>query len=413
MENALDMESAQTGLSDPESIRLKRTHMPARSAQIGKSVREADRSLGLTGGNPDLLDATHFDTVRFPAPHWAKPLYAQAEADGSLAYTPYRGHPAVLEALQSSVGALLGTPVNASNVALTPGSQAGLFTTLSALVDEGDLVLLADPDYLFVERILAFLGARVERIPVIEDGDVALLDLDRIEWLLPERPKLFVFSHPNNPTGAAYGSDTINRLAELAVAGNFRVLVDQLYCRLVYPGFEYVHLAGVDGMADRCITILGPSKTESLTGYRVGVVVGPTDVMSAVEQTLTVTSLRAPAYGQHLLTKWLVEDDDFVRTRIAELAQLRDLTIKRLLEVPGLRLKPREGTAYVFPDVSDLGRTDEEIAAALQREANVIVSPGYQFGPRGVGHFRACYARDENQWADALKLIVDCLTKMA
>jgi aspartate/methionine/tyrosine aminotransferase len=266
MENAPDMESAQTGLPDAESIRLKRTHMPDRSAQIGKSVREADRSLGLTGGNPDLLDATHFDTVRFPAPDWAKPLYAQAEADGSLAYTPYRGHPAVLEALEGSVGELLGVPVTSSNLALTPGSQAGLFTTLSALVDEGDLVLLADPDYLFVERILAFLGARVERIPVIDDGDVALIDLDRIERLLPERPKLFVFSHPNNPTGAVYGSDTINRLAQLAVAGNFRVLVDQLYCRLVYPGFEYTHVAGVEGMADRCITILGPSKTESLLG---------------------------------------------------------------------------------------------------------------------------------------------------
>jgi aspartate/methionine/tyrosine aminotransferase len=404
--------STPSDLQPAESTRLLRSHIPGRRTGRAGSVRAADLGLGLNGGIPDLLDATHFDTVRFPAPEWAAVSMAEAERDGSLAYTPYRGHPAVLDALSDSVSKLIGAPADRANLLLTPGSQAALFCTLTALIDEGDLVMVADPDYLFVERMLAFLGARVERIPVLAGSECSALDLDAIDRLLEQRPKLLVFTNPNNPTGAVYDAATLHGIADRAIAGHFRVLVDQLYCRLVYPRVEYIHLAAIEGIADRCVTVLGPSKTESLTGYRTGVLHGPPDVLAAVEQTLTLSALRAPAYAQQLLKHWLVDDIDFVADRIAELDKLRQFTVSALLEVPGLRLTPGQGTAYVFPDVSDLGRTDEEIAAVLQKHARVVVSPGYQFGPSGVGHFRACYARDERQWSEALALIVSGLSEL-
>jgi aspartate/methionine/tyrosine aminotransferase len=389
-----------------ESRRLQRMHIPGR---MGVSVREADRQLGLNGGGRGLLDTTHFDTVRFPPPAWAADAMQAAMADGENAYTPYRGHPAILAELAGTVGSFLGAKLTADNLALTPGTQAGLFTVMSALVDEGDLVLLADPEYLFAERMLAFLGARVERIGVRFDGATPTLDLDAIEALLPQRPKLLVFSHPHNPSGAVYAPGVIDQLGSLAVRGGFRVLADELYSRLVYGGPSFRHLLAVPGMADRCVTLVGPSKTESLSGCRIGVVVGPADVIGAAEQVLAVTSLRAPAYAQHLLRRWLVDDEEFVRQRIADLAGLRELTATRLREVPGLRLAVHRGTAYLFPDVSGLGATDLEVAARLQDEAGVIVSPGYQFGARGIGHFRVCYARDEAQWSAALDRIVASL----
>jgi aspartate/methionine/tyrosine aminotransferase len=395
-----------------ESRRLRRMHMPGRMGVSGLSVREADRQLRLNGGGRGLLDTTHFDTVRFPPPAWAADAMRAAMADGEKAYTPYRGHPAVLAELAGTVGSFLGATLSADHLALTPGTQAGLFTVMSALVDDGDLVLLADPEYLFTERMLAFLGARVERIGVRFDRGAPTLDLDAIEALLPQRPKLLVFSHPHNPTGAVYAPAVIDRLARLAGRGGFRVLADELYSRLVYDGPPFRHLLAAPGMADRCVTLVGPSKTESLSGCRVGVVAGPADVIAAVEQVLAVTSLRAPAYAQHLLRRWLVDDEEFVRQRIADLAGLRELTAARLREVPGLRLTVHRGTAYVFPDVSALGATDLEVAARLQDEAGVIVSPGYQFGPGGLGHFRVCYARDEAEWAAALDRIVACLTRI-
>jgi len=396
-----------------ESVRIRRTHLPSRASVIGTTVRAADKSLFLNGGGNGLIDTTHFDTVRFPPPEWAHSVMAQAAADGSLAYTPYRGHPGVLKDLSQSLSCFLGVTIGPVNLALTPGTQGALFTTLSALIDEGDLVLLPDPEYLFIERMLAFLGAKVERIPVYYEAGIPSLDLDIVQKLMPQKPRLIVFSHPNNPTGAVYGQDMIVRLVALARKHECLVLVDELYSRLVYDGTPFYHLIAQEGMSKHCITLLGPSKTESMSGYRVGVVVGPADVMEGVEQTLAITSLRAPGYAQHLLSKWLVSDSEFLQQRLLDLAALRKTTTNRLREVPGLKVFPQQGTAYLFPDVSALGATDVEVAGRLRREAGVIVSPGYQFGPRGVGHFRVCYARDEVQWDAALGRMVACLTRLA
>ena len=248
--------------SPATSRRVLRMHIPERVSQIGMSVRAADRSLKLDGGGHGLLDTTHFDTVRFPPPPWAADVLAAATSSGELAYTPYRGHPAVLDGLSSTLSAVLATPLSPTeNLALTPGTQASLFATLSALVDEGDLVLAADPDYLFNERILAFLGARVRRIPVIPDGAGGHeLDLTALAEACADRPRLLLFTNPSNPLGTAYSPGAIDRIAELAEQWDFRVVVDSLYCRLVYDDAPFTHLIGRPGMRDRCITLLGPSK---------------------------------------------------------------------------------------------------------------------------------------------------------
>jgi aspartate/methionine/tyrosine aminotransferase len=395
------------------SRRVLRTHIPDRADQIGESVRAADRSLRLDGGGHGLLDTTHFDTVRFPPPDWAATAFAEAAGDGALAYTPYRGHPDVLEQLARTLGPVLGIPLSpGENLALTPGTQAGLFATLAALVDDGDLVLVADPDYLFNERILAFLGARIRRIRVVRDGSGLHLDLDDLERASAGRPRLLLFSHPSNPLGAVYGSETMQRLAWLAQDRDFRVIVDSLYCRLVYDEAPFPHLAAMPGMRDRCVTLLGPSKTESMSGYRVGVTVGPADVLDAIESVVSATSLRAPAYAQQLLRHWWVDDLEFIAARVIELRRIHDWTIEYLRRVPYLRVQPAQATAYFFPDVTALGLPDQEIAARLQREAKLIVSPGYQFGPSGVGRFRICYAREETRWAEALEAMVGALNAL-
>jgi aspartate/methionine/tyrosine aminotransferase len=396
-----------------ESLRLRSTHLTGRALELGMSARQADVRLQLNGGGNGLLDTTHFDTVRFPPPDWVGEQFQAAIHDGSVAYTPYRGNEDVLSTLSGSVGDLLGVPLTPGNLALSAGTQSGLFAVLSALVDPGDLVLLADPDYLFCERILAFLGARVERVPVLYEDQQPCLDLSVVRRLLPELPRMLVFSHPNNPTGAVYSQETLDDIAEVAVEGGFVVLVDELYGRLTYGTDAFRHLVSVPGMAQRCVTLLGPSKSESMSGFRIGVVVGPADVMEAVEQSIAITSLRAPAYSQQLLHRWLVDDRDFMRSRVEDLHALRDLTVSRLREVPGLVVSPQQGTAYLFPRVSALGSSDYEVAAKLRGEAGVIVSPGYQFGPRGSGHFRVCYARDELEWSAALDRVVQCLTTLA
>ena len=386
-----------------ESQRLQRTHLPERRDQLGMTVREADLSLGLNGAGDGLLDTTHFDTVRFPPPDWASSTFAAAAADGTTAYTAYRGSDEVRRICARSVSGLMGIDIDpARNIAITAGTQSALFAVLSALVDEGDVVVLADPEYLFVERMLRFLGARVLRLPFISTTSGLQPDLNQLEQHSRAGIKLFITSNPNNPTGTVLSPESVARLAQIAVRDDVLVLIDELYARLVYDDTPYTHLAAQPGMADRTITLLGGSKTESLSGYRVGVVVSSAPVIDAVEQALAMMCLRAPAYAQHVLTRWLVDDGDFVAKRVSELHDLQRSTIEQLLTVPGLIVVAGAGTAYLWPDVSDLGISGLTAARILQDQAGVVVSPAYQFGPSGINHFRICYARDEKEWAAAL-----------
>ena len=390
------------------SRRLLGTHFLDGAAELPLSGRQADLELRLDGASHGLIDTTHFDVTRFPPPDWALPAFVGAAESGAAAYTAYRGGPDVRGRCADAISALLEVDVDPErNLVLTTGTQGGLFAVLSALVDAGDRVALTDPEYLFAERILRFLGAEVVRIPLTAGGEPGV-DLQQLEDAAIRGIRLFLTSNPNNPTGTVYGDDTVKGISRLAAAHDFLVVVDELYCRLVYDETPFTHLAAEPEMDTRTVTLLGGSKTESLTGYRVGAVVADAEIIDAVEQVIAFSALRAPAYSQHVLTGWLHEDDDFVRERVRQLRIMQRHATARLRSVPGISVEPGAGTAYLWPDVSGLGLTSLD-AGRLCYDAGVVVSPGYQFGPSGKTRFRMCFAQDEARLDAALDRITAAL----
>ena len=390
------------------SRRLLDTHFLDGAAELPLSGRQADLELRLDGASHGLIDTTHFDVTRFPPPDWALPAFVGAAESGAAAYTAYRGGPDVRGRCADAISALLDVDVDPErNLVLTTGTQGGLFAVLSALVDAGDRVALTDPEYLFAERILRFLGAEVVRIPLSAGGDPGV-DLQQLEDAAIRGIRLFLTSNPNNPTGTVYSDDTVKGISRLAAAHDFLVVVDELYCRLVYDETPFTHLAAEPEMDTRTVTLLGGSKTESLTGYRVGAVVADAEIIDAIEQVIAFSALRAPAYSQHVLTGWLHEDDDFVRERVRQLRIMQQHAADRLRSVPGISVEPGAGTAYLWPDVSGLGLTSLD-AGRLCYDAGVVVSPGYQFGPSGKTRFRMCFAQDEDRLDAALDRITAAL----
>lgn len=397
-----------------EADRITALKLPERASIAFPNVRDADVDV-LAKAPAQYIDTTHFDTVRFPPPPWAEQRFSEAARDGALAYTGYRGHEEVLDQVAANVSRFLGITVDPKkNLILTPGTQAALFAALSASVNAGDRIAVFDPDYLFTARILGFLGAEAAYVPLTLDAQGAYTpDLGVLETEFAERKtRHLIFSHPNNPTGAVYSRRTIAAIAALARKYGVSVIVDELYSRLVYDGTAFPHLAAEDGMAERTATLLGPSKTESLSGYRLGVLVGSEALIRSAENVLSITSLRAPAYAQHVLKGWLAGDDNWLKSRIVDFKALRDMTTTALRQLPWLKLHPQQGTAYLWPDVSALGVPDAVVAKALVEKAGVLISPGYQFGPESSGHFRVCYARDEKEWAKALTRIVSVLAEL-
>jgi aspartate/methionine/tyrosine aminotransferase len=392
------------------SHRLLDTHFLDGAAELPVvSGRQADLELHLDGGAHGLIDTTHFDVTRFPPPDFALPAFVRAAGSGAAAYTAYRGGSGIRDRCAEAISALLSVSIDPErNLILTTGTQGGLFAVLSALVDAGDRVALTDPEYLFAERILRFLGAEVIRIPVQAGGSGPHVDLRQLEDAAAGGIRLFLTSNPNNPTGTVYSEQTVRGIARLAGQHDFLVVVDELYCRLIYDQTPFTHLAAEPGMETRAVTLLGGSKTESLSGYRIGVVVGSAEIIDAVEQVVAFSALRAPAYSQHVLTGWLRDDEDFVRDRVRELHLMQRHAAERLRSVPGICVEPGAGTAYLWPDVSGLGLTSLG-AARLIYGSGVVVSPGYQFGPSGKTRFRMCFAQDEARLDAALDRITSAL----
>lgn len=382
---------------------IDRLAVPELKPLLGMSLRDAERQLESTPIPEGYLDATYADTGRFPPPEWALSTFISAAEGAGMTYTPYRGDRGVREAVAENVETSFGLDVSKeADLIVTPGTQGALFIALAATLEPGDVVLLPDPDYLSTERMLRYFGAEVIRIPIrAGENGRSYLDRESLQAAVQRRPKLMVFSHPNNPTGAMFDDETLHHIARLAVEHDFSVLADQLYCRLVYDGATFTHIAALDGMASRTITLLGPSKTESLSGYRIGVAVAPKAVVDTMEDVQACTALRAPAYAQHLLTHWLRDDQAYLQLRIKEYQSLRDMTVKKIENSSVARVRQACGTAYLFPEILT-GASAQQVSMALRERAGIVVNPGYQFGPSGLNHVRLCFAQEESRWDAAL-----------
>ncbi len=401
------------GAGGPPALRA--AALPGYADVYGGSVLELDRALAAAPAPADLIDLTHGDTRAFPPPPAAAAdLHAAVDANDE-AYTAYRGSAALRERIAPRLAALLGRAVDpARELIVTPGTQGGLFVALSALIGTGDEVVIPDPDYFMSERIVAYLGARAHRVALTAAGD-GRLRADPAELTAADGARALLLSHPNNPTGGVYDPAAVSGLAEWALAGDRVVIADQLYCRQLFTGARFTHLSALPGMAERTVTLLGPSKTESMSGYRVGVAVGPPAIVDAMERVLAMASLRTSGYGQQALRHWLDGDAEWVAARAGAHERLRDGLIDSLRAIPGLRVTVPLASSYVFPDVTETpwghthsGARADALPIALKR-AGALVNPGYQFGRRSPAAFRINFSQDAARLELAVRRIADVL----
>jgi aspartate/methionine/tyrosine aminotransferase len=398
------------------SVQIDRLHLRGGAGPGLASVVAAERALEARSTElaRPLLNLTYADTHRFPPPPWALEAFTRAAGGAGMTYTPYRGDAEVRRHVARSLSDLLGRPVDPEReLILTPGSQAALFTVLGALLEDGDHVVLPDPDYLAYERLITYVGGAVDRVDLHRDNGAGRLDPDQLRAAIRPETRCMVLSNPNNPTGAVLTAETVELVADIAREHDLTVVVDELYARLVYDERPYIHLGTLDGMAERSVTVLGPSKTESLSGYRLGVAVAAPEMIDAMEDVLSVAALRAPAYAQWALVHWIAEDGPFIAERVRDYQRLRDMTVERLSSSPAIDVVTPGGTAYAFPSLVGVSASDQEVALALMEQAEVIINPGYQFGANGHGSFRICFAQEESVWERALDRIAATLEGLA
>jgi aspartate/methionine/tyrosine aminotransferase len=224
--------------------------------------------------------------------------------------------------------------------------------------------------------------------------DRAGLDLTQLEDAFRSGVKTFLFSNPNNPAGVIYSADEIGAIAALANQYGATVIVDQLYSRLLYSGQTYTHLRATPISTDNVVTIMGPSKTESLSGYRLGVAFGAAHLVERMEKLQAIVSLRAPGYSQAVLRTWFDEPAGWLEERTAQHEAIRDALLATFNTVPGLTVRAPQAGSYLFPRLPALDVPLHTFVRALRQQAAVTVTPGTEFSPDATESIRLNFSQN-------------------
>jgi len=374
--------------------------MIPRSATVGIENRAAEMKragvdvISLAAGQPD-----------FPTPQHIREYAKKALDEGYTFYPPSPGLPELREAISKKVADENGIEADPkSEIIVTVGGKQGVFSTILALVDQGDEVIITDPSWVTYEPCARLAGGKIVSVPVHEKNQFRL-NKDDVARALTPRTKLIVVNSPNNPTGSVLTQDDLRDIADLACAKDLFVLSDEIYEYLVYDGLKHHSIASIPGMKERTITANGFSKAYSMTGWRLGYIVGPKDIMQHIlaihEHSVTGPSSfsqRAAAQGMND-----PRSKESIRSMVAEFERRRTVIVDELNKIEKVSCVRPNGAFYAFSNISALGKGSMDVASHLLEKGLVATVPGAAFGPRGEGFLRLSFANSTENIVKALE----------
>jgi aspartate aminotransferase len=358
------------------------------------------RMIHLEIGEPD------FDT-----PSHIVEAAAEALRQGFTHYVAAPGLPELREAAGEYFGRTGRPRYPLDRIVITPGAKPIMFFAILALCDEGDEVIYPDPGFPMYESISRFVGATPVPVPLREENEFRM-DPGEVASLVSDRTKLLVVNTPHNPCGSALTREDVEALAGVALDHDLVVLSDEVYFAIRYGG-EHVSIASIDGMADRTILLDGCSKTFAMTGWRLGFAALPAPLVEPVTRLVINSVSCTAAFSQRAALAALTGPWDPIEAMVEEFHKRRDVFVEGLTRIDGISCLEPGGAFYVFPNVKELGRPSDEVAAFLMQEAGVAGLSGTAFGAQGEGYLRFSYANSVEAIRDALDAIADVLPKLA
>jgi aspartate/methionine/tyrosine aminotransferase len=378
----------------------------------GQEVRQnlGDMSTVMRGEKLEgvFVDFSHGDVDAFPPTPGSEAAWNDGFNKGAIqAYTEYRGAAKIRAGLADRLGKFTGNPISAeSELIIAPGTQGALFLALGATVTTGTKVAVVTPDYFANRKLVIFFGGEVVPIALkYKDSQSEKgIDLNHLEEEFKGGTEVFVFSTPNNPTGHVYSNSTITKIAALAATYEVTLIVDELYCRMLYSGEKYTHLCACNVVPENLITIIGPSKTESLSGFRLGVAFGTPKLIDRMERLQAIVSLRAAGYNQSALDTWFLEPPGWLENRIRQHEAIRDELMEIFNEGKLQTAYPQAGS-YLFPQLTPLSVDLHTFVRLLRYQANVVVTPGTEFGHDCIDSIRLNFSQNHEAAVAAAKRI--------
>jgi aminotransferase len=327
----------------------------------------------------------------------------QSLRKGETHYTSNSGIMEVRQALTDHLEKQYGVSYDpGTEVILTVGVSEALYMTATALLDPGDEVIILTPCFVAYQAEVLLAGGVPVEVPCRMENNFDLDPRD-VEAAITPRTKAILVGYPNNPTGAVSSRENMLQVARLAEKHDLIVISDEIYDRLVY-GVKHICFPTLPGMKSRTILLGGFSKDYAMTGWRIGYVAGPPELMTGLLRVHQFTVMSAPTMAQMGALEALKNGEEYVCQMVAEYDRRRKLIVKGLNKI-GLPTFEPFGAFYAFPQVSITGLDDETFAQRLLTEEKVAVVPGNAFGAGGAGFVRCSYATSYEKIEEALRRI--------
>ena len=374
-----------------------------------KALKAAGKPvIGFGAGEPD-----------FPTPEYI--VNAAIEASKNPAnhrYTPTPGLPDLREAIVNKTKRDSNYEITVDQVLVTNGGKQSVYQSFASILDPGDEVILPSPFWTtYPECIKLAGGVSVEVFA--DESQNYLVSVAQLEKALTPKTKVLLFCSPSNPTGSVYSPEQVKEIGQWALKNNLWVVTDEIYEHLLYDGATAPSICvAVPELADRTIIINGVAKTYAMTGWRVGWMIGPKDVIKAATNLQSHLSSNVSNVSQRAAIAALNGDLSAVHKMGEAFDRRRKLIVKLLNEIPGVTCPTPTGAFYVYPSVKALlgkeirgkrPKTSAELATLILEEAEVAAVPGEAFGPSG--YLRFSYALGDEDIIEGIARVKKLLSE--
>jgi aspartate aminotransferase len=328
----------------------------------------------------------------FDSPAHIKAAAQKALEEGKTKYGPASGEPKLREAIARKLKTDNGLDYKAENVIVTNGGKHSLFNLILALIEAGDEVIIPAPYWLSYPDMVTLAGG----VSVIVPTDASTgykITPEQLRKSITPKTKLFILNSPSNPTGMVYTPEEIQAIAQIIVETDILVVSDEIYEKILYDGVKQVSIGslGKDIFA-RTVISNGFAKAYSMTGWRIGYLAGPVDLIKATINIQSHSTSNVCTFAQYGAIAALEGSQDCVEEMRQAFAKRREVMFERLNAIPGLSCPKPDGAFYLFPDITKTGLKSLDFCNALLEKEQVAVIPGIAFG--ADDNIRLSYATD-------------------
>jgi len=374
-----------------------------------KALKAAGRPvIGFGAGEPD-----------FPTPDYIVSAAASAAAvPANHRYTPTPGLPDLRDAIVAKTKRDSHYEITADQVLVTNGGKQSVYQAFATIIDPGDEVILPSPFWTTYPECIKLAGGKAIEV-FADESQNYLVSVEQLEAARTSKTKALLFCSPSNPTGSVYSPEQVKAIGEWALKNNIWIIADEIYEHLLYDGAKAPSMpVVVPGLADSTIIINGVAKTYAMTGWRVGWMIAPKDVIKAATNLQSHLTSNVSNVSQRAAIAALTGDLSAVHKMGEAFDRRRKLIVGLLNEIPGFQCPMPTGAFYVYPSVKGaLGKTirgkvantSAELATIILDEVEVAAVPGEAFGPSG--YLRFSYALGDDDIVEGIGRIKKLLTE--